>query len=187
VQHAENLTPMAYDRGKMQQDDDILTFKFGDYQTVEGNHFDARKRQRTQVAVTDIFGEKGLSYESTILKCFEILHRAQYKYILDTIETNKPKNTELIIAFETDEKARNGNSIYMFFVMAISKKETAFNGIAQGETFVQLMTIVKDKCKIKVATKPDTVEIELGYNKLFDKYVWTDDIKFCPKSNRTKK
>jgi hypothetical protein len=187
VQHAETPTLMAYDRGKMQRDDNILTFKFGDYQAVEGNHFDARKRQRTQVAVTDIFGETGVSYENAILQCFEILHRDQYKYILETIETNNPKNTEFIIAFETDEKARNENSIYMFFVMAISKKETAFNGIAQGETFVQLMTIVKDRCKIKVATKPDAIEIELGYNKLFDKYVWTDDIKFCPKSNRTKK
>lgn len=174
---------MSYDKGKMQSNEEILTFKFGDYVAIEGNHYDLRKKQRTQVNLTDIFGEKGLSYEIAILKCFEILYKDQYNFILTSIEKNNPKNTEFIIAFETDEKNKKGDSIYLFFVIAISKKETSFNQIQQGETFVQLMTIVKDRCKIKVAAKPNTVEIELGYYKLFSKYIWTDDVKFCAQNS----
>ena len=147
-----------YDRSKMQHKENILRFEWGDYPAIGIKHFEERRDERTKPEGTDIFDETQLSDEEVLLKCFEILKKEKYQEILDIIEKNKPKHTEFIAAFETDEHADKRQFNYIFLVFSISIKETAMNGIEQGAEFLSCITIVKDTYKKKRKLDNNTVE-----------------------------
>jgi hypothetical protein len=153
-----------YDRSKMQHKDNILRFQWGDYKAIGIKHFEERRDERTKRNGTDIFDKINLTDEQVLLECFKILHRDKYDYILTTIEKNKPKHTEWVVGFETDELADRGDDYkFVFLVFSISVKETAMNGIEKGETFLSCITVVKDTYK-NVRKLPDTtVEETLCY------------------------
>lgn len=168
-----------YDKAEMHYKDDILTFSFGEYPAIGNNHFEIRRNQRTKTHTTDIFGFKNLSDRETVLKCLGILEKDKYQFVESINKKNKPSLTEFVVAFQTDETTPKGEAIYIFMVLCINFKETSMNDIKQGEEFLACITIVKDKCKRKVMAKVSVVEVELSYIKLFDKYLWTDQVKFC--------
>jgi len=164
-----------YDKSKMQHKDGILRFEWGVYPAIGIDHFEQRRDERTKTNKTDIFGENGLSDEEVLLRCFKILEKDKYQEILDTIKANKPKQTEFIVAFETDEIAKNGRDFLLVFVVfSISIKETAMNGIAKGEEFLSCITIVKDTYKKRRQLGDDTVEITMCYYRDEDEgdYQW---------------
>jgi hypothetical protein len=157
---------MTYDRSKMQHKDNILRFQWGDYKAIGIKHFEERRDERTKTNETDIFDKKNLSDEKVLLECFDILKREKYKYILDTIKINKEKgkSTEWVIGFETDEPTDNGKGFYyVFLVFSISIKETAMNGIEQGEEFLSCITVVKDSYKNKRQLPDSIIEENLSY------------------------
>lgn len=163
----------------MQHKDGILRFDWGDYPAIGIDHFEQRRDERTKSNETDIFDEIGLSDEEVLLRCFEVLENEKYHEILDTIETNKPKHTEFIAAFETDEIAENGRDfLLVFIVFSISIKETAMNGIAQGEEFLSCITIVKDTYKKRRQLADNTVEVTMCYYRDEDggDYRWRQEI-----------
>jgi hypothetical protein len=153
-----------YDRSVMQHKDNILRFEWGDFPAIGIKHFEERRDERTKRNGTDIFDKMNLTDEQVLLECFKILKRDKYKYILDTIAKNKPKHTEWVVGFETDEIADKGNDyLFVFLVFSISIKETAMNGIALGQEFLSCITVVKDTYK-NVRQLPDTtVEETLCY------------------------
>jgi hypothetical protein len=168
-----------YDRSKMQHKKDILRFEWGDFPAIGIKHFEERRDERTKPEGTDIFDESGLSDEIVLLRCFDFLKKKKYQDILDTIELNKPKHTEFIAAFETDEYADNGQFNFIFLVFSISVKETAMNGIEQGKNFLSCITIVKDTYKKKRRLNSNTVEETLCcYRGEFggDEYFWKKTI-----------
>lgn len=170
-----------YDKKEMHSKPDILTFKFGKYKAIENNHFEIRRYERTQGKTTDIFGEKKLTDKQTILKCFEILERDKYDFLVAETVKHKPKLVEFVIGFQTDEIGKRGEPIYIFTVVCINPcKETGMNEIAFGEEFFACITVVKETCKKKQKERKDNVvEHYLSYNKIFNKNIWTDTIKFC--------
>jgi len=127
-------------------------------------HFEERRDERTKRNGTDIFDKSNLTDEQVLLECFKILKRDKYKYILDTITKNKPKHTEWVVGFETDEPADKGAEyLFVFLVFSISIKETAMNGIEKGQEFLSCITVVKDTYK-NVRQLPDTtIEETLCY------------------------
>lgn len=171
---------MAYDRSKMQSKKGILRFEWGEYPAIGIQHFEERRDERTKTEGTDIFDESGLSDEDVLLKCFKILEEEKYQEIIDTINGNKPKHTEFIAAFETDEYADKGNEFkYIFIVFSISIKETAMNGIKQGEEFLSCITIVKDTYKRKRKLADNTIEQTMCYYRDEDggdDYYWRENI-----------
>ena len=153
-----------YDRSKMQHKDNILRFEWGDYPAIGIKHFEERRDERTKTNSTDIFDKINLSDEQVLLECFQILRKEKYNYILDTISKNKPKHTEWVIGFETDEPVDKVSSYkFVFFVFSISIKDTAMNGIEQGQEFLSFITIVKDTFKNKKELPSETVEQTLCY------------------------
>ncbi len=157
---------MEYDKSKMQHKDNILRFEFGEYPGIGIKHFEERRDERTKANSTEIFDNVGLSDEEVLLKCFKILEKEKYKSIKEKVEINKSKglHTEWISAFETDEIADNGKDFkYIFIVFSISIKETAMNGIKQGQEFLSCITIVKDTFKKTRKLNDKTVEETLCY------------------------
>lgn len=153
-----------YDKSKMQYKEGILRFQWGDYPAIGIDHFEQRRDERTKSNGTDIFDETGLSDEDVLLRCFKILEDEKYQDILDTIESNKPKHTEFIAAFETDEIADNGRDfLFVFVVFSISVKETAMNDIEQGQEFLSCITIVKDTFKKRHQLADNSVEATMCY------------------------
>jgi hypothetical protein len=153
-----------YDRSKMQHKDNILRFEWGDFPAIGIKHFEERRDERTKQNSTDIFDKSNLSDEQVILECFKILRKEKYKFIIDTNTKNKPKNTEWVVGFETDEPADKGSGFkFIFLVFSISIKETAMNGIKQGEEFLSCITVVKDTFKNKRELTPKIVEQTLCY------------------------
>jgi len=164
-----------YDRSKMQHKKGILRFEWGDYPAIGIDHFEQRRDERTKSDGTDIFEETKLSDEKVLLLCFKILEKEKYQEILDIIQRNKPKHTEFIAGFQTDEVAENGrDTLFVFVVFSISVKDTAMNGIKQGEDFLSCITIVKDTFKRRHLLPNDTEETTMCY--YFDKedyeYKW---------------
>ncbi len=148
----------------MQHKENILRFQWGDFKAIGIKHFEERRDERTKTNGTDIFDQANLSDEQVLLECFKILHSDKYNYILKTIEKNKPKHTEWVVGFETDEQADRGEDYkFVFLVFSISIKETAMNGIEKGETFLSCITVVKDTYK-NIRKLPDTsIEETLCY------------------------
>lgn len=153
-----------YDRSKMQFKKDILRFEWGEYPAIGIKHFEERREERTKPSGTDIFDETDLSDEEVLLRCFKILEEDKYDEIISIVERNKPKHTEFIAAFETDEMSeRTDGYDYVFLVFSIAVKETAMNGIEKGQTFLSCTTIVKDSYKKKRRLNENTVEHTMCY------------------------
>jgi len=164
-----------YDKSKMQHKDGILRFQWGNYPAIGIDHFEKRRDERTKQKGTDIFDETELTDEQVLLECFKILEEDKYDEILAIIEANKPKHTEFIAGFQTDEIAENGiDPLFVFVVFSISVKETAMNDINQGEEFLSCITIVKDTYKQKRPIDENTIEVTmcLYFNEDSDSYIW---------------
>lgn len=164
----------------MQHKENILRFQWGDFPAIGIKHFEERRDERTKTDGTDIFDKVGLDDEEVLLECFKILEKEKYRDILDVIAQNKPAHTEFIAAFETDEMAdRASEFYYVFVVFSISVKETAMNGIEQGEEFLSCITVVKDTYKKKHRLPDNTVEHTLCYYRDEgggDDYFWKTSI-----------
>jgi hypothetical protein len=157
---------MTYDRSKMQHKEKILRFQWGDYKAIGIKHFEDRRDERTKNDKTDIFDCIGLTDEDVLLKCFQILKEGKYQEILNIIEKNKPSHTEFIAAFETDEMTdKTSQFYYVFVVFSISIKETAMNGIEQGEEFLSCITVVKDTYKKRHRLPANTIEHTFCYHR----------------------
>ena len=156
----------GYDKSKMQHKEGILRFQWGDYPAIGIKHFEQRRDERTKSEGTNIFDQRSLSDENVLLHCFKILEDEKYQDILNTIESNKPKLTEFIAAFETDEIAENGRDfLFVFVVFSISVKETSINNIKQGEEFLICITIVKDTFKKRQQLDNNVIEVTMCYHR----------------------
>jgi hypothetical protein len=156
----------TYDKSKMQNKDNILRFQWGQYKAIGIKHFEERRDERIKTSGTDIFDKSNLSDENVLLECFKILENEKYDYILKTIKKNSTsgKITQWVVGFETDELADKGNDYkFVFIVFSISIKETAMNGIEQGEEFLCCITVVKDTYKNIKKIPDNTVEETLCY------------------------
>jgi len=157
------MSKKEYDRSIMQHKEDILRFEWGNYPAIGIKHFEERRDERTKSGGTDIFDKSNLTDEQVLLECFKVLKDEKYQYILDTITKNKPKHTEWVVGFETDEQARNNEYLFIFIVFSITVKLTAMNGIPQGQEFLSCITIVKDTYKNVRELEANTDEEILCY------------------------
>jgi hypothetical protein len=174
----KNKPRQPYDKSRMQHKEEILRFQWGDFPAIGIKHFEERRDERTKRNGTDIFDRTNLTDEEVLLECFTILQREQYTNILRTIAANQPNHTDWVVGFETDEPADRGNDyLFVFLVFSISIKETAMNGIEQGQEFLSCITVVKDTYKNVRQLPPGTVEETLCYYRPDGgDYVWKKTI-----------
>lgn len=160
------MAKQPYDRSKMQHKDNILRFEWGDYPAIGIKHFEERRDERTKSNSTDIFDKANLTDEQVLLECFKVLKRDKYNHIIETNAKNKPKHTEWVVGFETDETSDKGSEyLFVFLVFSISIKETAMNGIEQGAEFLSCITVVKDTHKNIRKLPENTIEETLCYHR----------------------